>query len=367
MGIKKIAILGAGHGGFAAAADLTARGFEVRLHARRQQTLSALKKQGGVFAQGVQDGLFPINLLTTNLEEAIAGAELIMLVLPSVAHKFYAEGLAPLLNPDIPVFVNPGHTGGALHFVNELRRSGYVLPVKTCETVTLTYICRKTSLKAVDIFSYTRKLKFAAFPGKFAKEMYKLIKPIYPQSSLVGSVLETALTNINAVFHTPAMLMNAGWIEDTKGDFKFYNEGITPAIGRVIGELDKERMQIAGALNVPTASFLENFYQAGLTTKAAFEAGDIPKACVASKPNKEIKSPSSLDHRYVHEDVGYGLVPFAEFGRLAGVGTPTIDALVHIFSEMMEISFSKGGLTLAGMGLENLDPRGVLQFVQEGS
>ena len=51
MGIKKIAILGAGHGGFAAAADLTARGFEVRLHARRQQTLSALKKQGGVFVR----------------------------------------------------------------------------------------------------------------------------------------------------------------------------------------------------------------------------------------------------------------------------------------------------------------------------
>ncbi|MEE2956890.1 MAG: NAD/NADP octopine/nopaline dehydrogenase family protein [Pseudomonadota bacterium] len=367
MGTKRVAILGAGHGGLAAAADLTARGFEVSLHARRQETLSPLQNQGGVLAQGVQDGLFPIDLLTTNLEEAITGVDLIMLVLPSVAHKFYAEGLASLLNPDIPIFVNPGHTGGALHFVNELRRSGYVLPIKTCETVTLTYICRKSSLKAVDIFSYTRKLKFAAFPGKYAKEMYNLIKPIYPEISLVSSVLETALTNINAVFHTPAMLLNAGWIEDTKGDFRFYNEGITPAVGRVIGELDAERMKIAGALKVPTASFLENFYQAGLTTKAAFESGDIAKACVDSKPNKEIKSPSSLDHRYVHEDVGYGLVPFAEFGRLAGVRTPTIDALVHIFSELMTTSFSKEGLTLSGMGLENLDPRGVHQFVEDGA
>ena len=77
--VKSIAVLGAGHGGCAAAADLTARGFEVRLHARREETLSPLKKQGGVKATGVQDGLFPARLLTTDVEAAVSGAEIIML------------------------------------------------------------------------------------------------------------------------------------------------------------------------------------------------------------------------------------------------------------------------------------------------
>lgn len=359
--------MGAGHGGTAAAADLTARGFEVRLHARREESLEPFRRQGGVRAKGVQDGLFPVSLMTTDVGEAVAGADLVMLVVPSVAHGFYAEALAPILRPDLPIFVNPGHTGGALHFVRELRRAGYDAPVRTCETVTLTYICRKIDPGTVDIFSYTRNLKFAAFPGRHADDLFALMKPVFPEITLVSSVLETALTNINAVFHVPGMVMNAGWIEDTGGDFLFYREGITPAVGRVTAAVDQERLAVARALGVPSASFLENFYQAGLTTKEAMESGDISRACVESEPNKAIKSPPSLDHRYIHEDVGYGLVPFAAFGDLAGVETPTIDALIHLASEMMGIRFAETGLTLDGMGLSGLDAEAVLRFIEEGA
>jgi opine dehydrogenase len=364
--IRKIAVLGAGHGGLAAAADLTARGFEVRLHARSEETLAPLRDQGGVRAKGVQDGLFPISLTTTVVAEAVDGADLVMLVVPSVAHGFYAEALAPRVSPDTPIFLNPGHTGGGLHFVHELRRAGYAGALRTCETVTLTYICRKIEPGAVDIFSYTTKLKFAALPGRHANELFSLVKPVYPEITLVSSVLETALVNINAVFHVPGMVMNAGWIEDTGGDFLFYHEGITPAVGRVTEAVDRERLAVAEALGVPSASFLENFYQAGLTTKAARDSGDISRACVESKPNRAIKSPPSLDHRYIHEDVGYGLVPFAAFGDLAGVETPTIDALIHIASMLMGIPFSETGLTLEKMGLDGLAPDALLQFVEDG-
>ena len=150
------------------------------------------------------------------------------------------------------------------------------------------------------------------------------------------------------------------------GDFLFYREGITPSVGRVIAELDAERMAVAQALGVPAASFLENFYQAGLTTKEAMISGDISRACVESEPNWKIKSPPSLDHRYIHEDVGYGLVPFAGFGRLAGVKTPTIDGIIHVISKMMDIPYATEGLTLDAMGLSGLDPKGVLKFVEEG-
>ncbi len=126
------------------------------------------------------------------------------------------------------------------------------------------------------------------------------------------------------------MIMNAGWIEHTDGDFLFYSEGFTQAIGRVTAAVDAERMAVAKALGVPAMPFLDVFYNAGLTTKEARDSGDIARACQESEPNKTIKSPSSLDHRYVHEDVGYGLVPMAALGRLAGVPTPTIDALINL-------------------------------------
>src|SRR5450756_969499 len=117
--LKTIAVLGAGHGGCAAAADLTARSYAVHLHARREATLAPLRAAGGIFARGVQNGLFPIAKMTTDVAEAIRGVDLIMLVVPSSAHAHYAAALAGLIDGTVPIFLNPGHTGGGLHFLNE--------------------------------------------------------------------------------------------------------------------------------------------------------------------------------------------------------------------------------------------------------
>ena len=366
MEIRTVAILGAGNGGLAAACDLGRQGIEVRLFARSNDGLAPLRSQGGIRAHGIHDGLVPVAVMTTDLAEAVSGADLVMLVVPSVAHGFYAHALAPLLAPGQPVFVNPGHTGGGLHFAHELKAAGYQGEVKTCETVTLTYICRKTGPAAVDIFSTTKNLKFAAFPGRHAEQMFAAIRPLYPEIVPASSVLETAFGNINAVFHPPGMLMNAGWIEDTGGDFLFYRAGITPAVGRVAAAVDGERMAVAEALGVPVRSFLYGFHQAGLTTRAAMESGDISRACRESEPNRLIKSPPSLDHRYIHEDVGYGLVPFRALAVPAGVKTPTIDALIHIASEMMNVPYMESGLTLARMGLGAVAPDDLDRFVMEG-
>lgn len=367
MALRTIAVLGAGHGGCAAAADLTLRGYDVRLHGRREARLNAIRDNGGIAARGVQDGLSLPALLTTSVAEAIDGADLIMLVVPSVAHEHYARELAPLLTGDTPVFLNPGHTGGGLHFVAELRKAGYRGEVQTCETVTLTYIARLEGKAAVGIYSYTKKLRFAAFPGRHAERLHALLQPLYPEIVAASSVLETALLNINAVFHPPGMLMNAGWIEATGGDFLFYNEGITKAVGRVVSTIDGERMAIAEALGVPTVTFLEAFQQAGLTTREAADSGSVAHACRDSAPNATIKSPPSLDHRYVHEDVGYGLVPIAALGRLAGVPTPTIDAHVHLLSEATGIDYAATGLTLERMGLADLAPGDLADFLAQGS
>jgi opine dehydrogenase len=363
MSIKTVAVLGAGHGGCAAAADLGKRGFRVRLHARNAERLAPLRERGGIEARGVQQGLVPVELMTTDLGEAVRGADLIMLVVPSVAHEPYARGLAPLLDGHQPIFLNPGHTGGGLHFLHELRRAGYRGPVKSCESVSLTYVTRMEGPATVNIYSYTTRLRFAALPGRFADEMFALIKPLYPNIVQATSVLETGLNNLNAVFHPPGMIMNAGWIERHHGDFLFYREGFTTAVGRVTEAVDRERRAVARALGAPTAPFLDLFHAAGLTTDAARDSGSIARACEESEPNRTIKSPPSLDHRYIHEDVGYGLVPMAELGRLAGIATPTIDALVTLAGLAVGIDYRREGLTLERLGLADKTPAELPGFV----
>ncbi len=66
MAVKKVAILGAGHGGFAAAADLTSRGYEVRLQARSADRLKDLRARGGIEARGIVTGHIPIPKTTTD-------------------------------------------------------------------------------------------------------------------------------------------------------------------------------------------------------------------------------------------------------------------------------------------------------------
>jgi opine dehydrogenase len=163
------------------------------------------------------------------------------------------------------------------------------------------------------------------------------------------------------------MIMNAGWIQHTSGDFLFYREGFTDAVGRVTAAVDAERIAVAKALGIPATPFIEVFYQAGLTTKAARDSGDISRACLESEPNKTIKSPSSLNHRYVHEDVGYGLVPLAALGRLAGVATPTIDALIQLAGLAVGIDYTREGLTLERLGLAGKSASELLHFVEHGA
>ena len=364
--IKSIAVLGAGHGGCAAAADLGRRNFSVRLHARTEERLAPLRRQGGIRVSGLHQGLVPIDLMTTDVGEAVKGADLIMLVVPSVAHRYYARSLAAVLAPNQPIFLDPGHTGGGLNFVYELREAGYSAPVETCETVTLTYICRMLADDHVALYRYTENLAFAAFPGREQRKLFERIKAVFPNIREASSVIETALTNINAVFHPTGMLMNAGWIEHTKGDFLFYLEGISDSVGRVTEAVDRERLAVAKALNIPAVSFLDAFYRAGLTTDGARASGSISRACRESDANKAIKSPPSLQHRYIMEDVGYGLVPISAFASLAHVPTPTIDALITLASAAVGTDLRATGLTLRTMGLEGLGPGELARFIETG-
>ena len=59
-------------------------------------------------------------------------------------------------------------------------------------------------------------------------------------------------------------------------------------MGRVTAVVDKERMAVAKALGVKTRSFLDNFFEAGLTTKEARDSNDISRACYESMPNRTI-------------------------------------------------------------------------------
>lgn len=361
--IKTVAVLGSGHGGCAAAADLTLRGFDVRMHVRGPDKRAAFA--GGITVTGEREGTATPALMSPDLAEVVDGADLVMLVVPARAHGDYATDLAALLPARSVVMLNPGHTGGSLDFAHGFRAAGGP-PITICETTTLTYICRMEGAAEVAIYREVRNLGFAALPAPETATLARRVRPLFANIVPAANVLETGFMNINAVLHVAGCVMNAGWIEFTGGGFLFYREGITPAVGRVMEVLDDERLAVARRLGIDVPAFIDFFCEAGLTTEEARRTRSIHRAAVESAPNKTIAAPQSLDHRYVHEDVGYGLVPMAEIAGLVGVETPVTDSLITLAATGTGFDFREQGLTLAKMGLEGMSADALLDVINKG-
>jgi opine dehydrogenase len=361
--IHSVAVLGAGHGGAAVAADLTLRGYEVRLHSRTAERLEPLR--AGVTLTGVRQGTATPARITTDLAAAVRGADLVLLVVPAVAHESYARALAPLLTPGSTVMLNPGHTGGSLDFATALAGAGGRVGA-VCESVTLTFICRMEGPATVGVYRETTRLRFAALPARRTAELHLRLTPLFPNLVPAENVLETGLMNINAVIHPPGMLMNAGWIEFTGGRALFYRESITPAVARVIEAVDAERLALAERLGLTLPAFIDYFCAAGLTTEGARATRSVYRAMRESEANRTIRAPSSLDHRYVHEDVGFGLVPMTALAGLVGLPTPAMESLITLASVARGRDYRREGLTLERMGLAGLSPEALRRQVTEG-
>ncbi|HET7571656.1 MAG TPA: NAD/NADP octopine/nopaline dehydrogenase family protein [Gaiellaceae bacterium] len=364
---ERVAVLGAGNGGCAAAADLARRGFEVRLFNRGPQRLAAIAERGGIELVGALGEHYgALALVTGDIREACADADVIMLCVPTSAYDYYARELATVAKQGQPIFLNPGHVGGGLYLSHAIRRVNGRTDLLTCECTTLTYGCRMVEPTVVNVIQMPERVAFAAFPGRAQPELFELARTLTPNIVEAGDVLETAFLCINAVEHPPMIVLNAGWVEATAGDYLFYHDGTTPAVGRLIDRVDEERLAVAGAAGIRTRPFVEYFCELGYTTERAVVERSGYVALQESAVNRWVKGPRSLDGRYMHEDVGCGLVPLAAVGDVVGVETPAMDALVAFASALNGVDYRTEGMTLDRLGLAGRPVEEWGAFVQDG-
>jgi opine dehydrogenase len=210
---------------------------------------------------------------------------------------------------------------------------------------------RITEPGVINVFlKLTTDVYLAAMPRAGTDRLYDLVRDVWPAVEKAESVFQTTLQNGNPVIHPAVTLLNAGLLERTGGDFLFYEEGVTEGVGRLIEAVDNERLAIAAALGVTVLSepaigmkqgyMLEHNYSTGYSTAPGFLG---------------IKAQSQLDHRYLTEDVGYGLILFTELAARLGVPAPAMEAVVTIASVVLARDFrAEGARTLATLGLDGL-------------
>lgn len=357
-----IAVLGAGNGGLTMAAHLTLLGHAVCLYDKYEEAVSAFIQTKMINLEGIL-GTHTVTLtkVTTSLPEAIQGAEIVMIVTPAYAHRELAEQLSSLLDPQVPVVLHPGRTGGALEFRHVVSSSNKKNCPPIAEAQTLLYACRKTGPATVTLYGIKHEVDFAVLPAVETNRVGRTLCTLFPQFKAVSSVLETSLLNIGAIFHPAPTILNAGWIETTKGNFQHYREGISPSVAKVLEALDAERMEVAERLGIVTKSAVS-----WLMDVYGVEGKDLYTAIQSNKVYRGILAPPSLDSRYISEDVPMSLVPLAELARLVEVETPTMDAVITLANLMHGKDYRKEGRTLERLGLAGLSVEEVKKFVREG-
>ena len=208
---------------------------------------------------------------------------------------------------------------------------------------------------------------FSVLPGDRLSTMLQVVGSLASNLRPVPTVLDTGFANINAIMHPPTMLLNAGWIEHSRGDFRFYADGATPSVARVMAEVDRERLEIMRALGVNPVPFVEVFYAYGATSERARESGSVYDAIRDSEPNRYIRAPETMSHRFLAEDIPHGLVPMEAFAQLAGMETPAISALIDLASLVNGVDYRREGLTLEKLGLAGMDTAAITEYVRHGS
>jgi opine dehydrogenase len=305
--------------------------------------------------------VYEISFATTNLEEAIKGRKLLMVVVPAFAHKQIAEKMAPFVEDGQIILLNPGRTGGVLEFKNVFKNKGVKKDVIIAEAQTFIFASRMSNPGVVKIFRIKNAVPIAALPSKRNDELKEVMKEVMPEFEVADNIIYTSFNNIGAVFHPATLLLNAARIESTAGKFEFYLEGISNSVAKVLEKVDEERckvMKIFGAEPLTSVNWLKYAYD--VTGKNLYEA------IHNNSGYQGILAPPSIDNRYITEDVPMSLVPISSFGKEFGVQTPVIDSVINLANVMMEKDYFKEGRTVESLGLKGKKIEEILKLLEEG-
>lgn len=360
------AVLGAGNGGMAMAGHLALRGFEVRLFNRSPERIDAVRQTGSIQLVAEDDDSLPhgigeISLASTDMQEVLKGADIIMVVVPATGHGYMAEQCVPHLRDGQIVILHPGRTGGALEFHNVVRQNAPGVDVIVAEAQTLLYACRLMNPGQVRMFGMKHSVPVAALPAYRTPEVIKAISPAYREFVPGDNVMKTSMDNIGAIFHPAVTVLNCSRIESTRGDFEYYIDGISRSTSVILEKVDQERIAVGAAMGFNCMSAREWLYFAyGSAGRTLYDA------VRANNGYYGIKAPPTLDTRYLWEDVPMSLVPIASMCEMLGVPCPTTRSIIHLAGLLNECDYWDTGRTVERMGLAGLSLKEIRRLVLEG-
>ncbi|MDP2133555.1 MAG: NAD/NADP octopine/nopaline dehydrogenase family protein [Sulfuritalea sp.] len=355
----QITVLGGGNGSYAAAADLASLGHAVRLWRRDRRQLQPLLATRRLWLKDYS-GRREVTLagVTDDIGAAVRGAELILVPTPAFAQEDIAAALAPHLVDGQVLFLPPG-TFGSVVMLRTLRRAGCRADVSIAETGTLPWLARKHGPTEVAITIRATRLPTGVFPACNGAHAFPVLRAAFPSVEPIEDALAGALMNAGPIIHPPLILMNAGPLEHFE-KWDIHNEGTQPSIRRVTDALDAERIAVREALGYSGEHFpLSDHYN-----NDRWMYGDAHNRLVDSGDWRE--HIVLTEHRYMTEDIHYGLAFLVSVADWAGVAAPLASGLLALAAAVCGKDLRRGRRTLESLGLAGLSRAEMALLLAQG-
>lgn len=359
MKINKIAVLGAGNGGFMSAVDFALQGYEVAIYSRNDDRIAGVREHGGIELLDIDSKSTgktgKIACATSDISEAIKGAQVILNPVPIFASEFYAEQCAPYACEG-QIFISLGKGGASLIWAKVFKEKGVSKKVYLADTNTLPYGASRIDDHSVRLENRTQNLLLAAFPGKDVGYIGEVVKTLYSPDNYDircgQNAIDSILVDYNAITHTPPMICNAAVIESGNKDFHLFGKKEnSPGVVNLIKRIDRERMAIGEKLGLEQHTLEEEILMVKWNPNG--EDYVLPLYDAIHTPFLEVcEGPFKLDTRHLTEDIPYGLVTYSSLGRLLGVPTPVSDAVITIAEGLLDKDFRSTGRTVETMGID---------------
>jgi len=342
----KVGIVGAGSIAFGMAAFLQQQGHAATLWSPSGERTKALSAGEPLVAAGAIEGTFR-PAVAASAEELVGGAETILIALPAYGHKNVFDRIAPHITPAQTVIVSSHASFGALYLSRLLALRRVAVPIVAWSTTVVSG--RQTGPTKVQVNTVRQSVDLATVPAARSAEGLATCQSLFGDRFVDRqSLLAIALSNLNPTTHMGIALGNMTRME--RGENWGQAENVTPKIGRLLEELDRERLAIATALGLEVRTIFQHIHLSfGVPLGSASEMHQAMHAI-----GKGGTGPTTADSRYVTEDVPFGLVPTAKLGRLADHPAPLHEAGIGIFSAMYGRDFTAENDLLAALDIDSI-------------
>ncbi len=341
--MNKVAIIGAGNGGFSMAADLTLAGFSVNLFEfeEYQASIKSIKETKTINIEGnARVGQAKLNLVTTNIAEAIAGVDCIFIVTHSASHEKIANLLVPILQDGQHIFYYTGNMG-SLFLYNKIKNSHKNSLL--AEIITLPYAVRRQGEDSVYVYRRTGNLGLSAMPAENTEKALNIFKKFYPESHAMHNILELAICNSNITAHILPMLMSLSTIEKADGNFNFYKDAYSPCVNKAMYALDRELGDLLKAFSCVETSPIEVIEK---------RFGMPQDEVLEMRTHWNISARIDGNMRFITEDVQECLIFISSLGKQFNLPTPIVNSLICLFATLApETDFFAVGRTMDKLGL----------------